>query len=364
MTQSVTTDNQPSINEWFKKIKKTKESKKFRKESDGKANRLRFLNQKINLPCQLPTEFKASELVEKSPNFMKFFNQRASKLCAIRLKPKKKNLPKFRNRGPTLKECYEKWFLKLNIKPENYIAQIYPHFKKTPWSSILIVQNRMIFGEITKGELSGIVYGRVKENVYRFCYDYKNWYWSERNIWTEKQIKKMVKYLKVKNSYKKKKLRNKLKTNFYHNYLEGYFEVVVEPSGRVAFVDYNRVFPKYIDPPFLSKRKNKDTITGTGIYPGKVKGKVVKVNSKNINKVKFIKNSILVCTNTDVQFLPFMSKAGAIITDRGGVLSHAAIVARELKKPTIVGTGTATKVLKSGDFIEVDSKKGIIRHKT
>ncbi|MBI2176404.1 hypothetical protein HYU40_03610 [Candidatus Woesearchaeota archaeon] len=56
-----------------------------------------------------------------------------------------------------------------------------------------------------------------------------------------------------------------------------------------------------------------------------------------------------------------MQKAAAIITDEGGVTSHAAIVARELGLPCIVGAKSATKSLKDGDKVEIDAETGIIR---
>jgi len=56
-----------------------------------------------------------------------------------------------------------------------------------------------------------------------------------------------------------------------------------------------------------------------------------------------------------------MKKAKAIITDEGGVTCHAAITARELKIPCIIGTKIATKVLKDGDRVEVDAEKGLVR---
>ena len=54
-------------------------------------------------------------------------------------------------------------------------------------------------------------------------------------------------------------------------------------------------------------------------------------------------------------------KAKAIITDEGGIVSHAAITARELKKPCVIGTKIATKILKNGDLVEVDGDKGVVR---
>ena len=56
-----------------------------------------------------------------------------------------------------------------------------------------------------------------------------------------------------------------------------------------------------------------------------------------------------------------MKKASAIITDEGGLSCHAAIVARELGIPCIIGTKIATKVLKDGDRVEVDADKGIVK---
>ncbi|MCI0566183.1 hypothetical protein L0Y46_03215 [bacterium] len=54
-------------------------------------------------------------------------------------------------------------------------------------------------------------------------------------------------------------------------------------------------------------------------------------------------------------------KASAIVTDIGGMLSHAAIVSRELNIPCIVGTKNASKILKNGDLVEVDADKGMVR---
>ena len=59
--------------------------------------------------------------------------------------------------------------------------------------------------------------------------------------------------------------------------------------------------------------------------------------------------------------MPAMEKAAAFVTDEGGITCHAAIVAREMKKPCIIGTKIATKVLKDGDLVEVDAEKGIVR---
>ena len=64
---------------------------------------------------------------------------------------------------------------------------------------------------------------------------------------------------------------------------------------------------------------------------------------------------------TTPDFVPLMQKSAAIVTDIGGLLSHAAIVSREFNIPCIVGTQYATKVFKDGDMVEVDADKGVVR---
>lgn len=82
----------------------------------------------------------------------------------------------------------------------------------------------------------------------------------------------------------------------------------------------------------------------------------------DISKVQTIpENSILVTPMTDPRFVPIMTKVIGIITDAGGITSHAAIISRELGVPCIVGTQIATKELKNKDKIEMNLKTGEIK---
>jgi len=75
---------------------------------------------------------------------------------------------------------------------------------------------------------------------------------------------------------------------------------------------------------------------------------------------QFREGDILVTKMTDPDWVPLMKKAAAIVTDEGGMTSHAAIVSRELGIPAIVGTGKATQVLKTGMLITVDGSRGVV----
>ncbi len=92
-----------------------------------------------------------------------------------------------------------------------------------------------------------------------------------------------------------------------------------------------------------------------GIGSGKVK--LVK-KAANIDKVK--KGDILVTEMTAPDFVPAMKRAAAIVTDLGGLTSHAAIVSRELGIPCVVGTKKATKLMKTGNEVVVNGKTGEI----
>lgn len=76
---------------------------------------------------------------------------------------------------------------------------------------------------------------------------------------------------------------------------------------------------------------------------------------------QFKKGEILVSPETTPDFIQAMKLASAIITDIGGLTSHAAIVSREFRKPCIIATKIATQVLKDGDLVEVDANKGVIK---
>jgi phosphohistidine swiveling domain-containing protein len=103
-----------------------------------------------------------------------------------------------------------------------------------------------------------------------------------------------------------------------------------------------------------------DQFQGNIAYKGVVKGRV-KIILSNGDLSKVNEGDILVSQFTRPEYLSAMKKAAAIVTNDGGITCHAAIVARELKKPCIIGTKIATKALKDGDLVEVDADNGIVR---
>jgi len=103
-----------------------------------------------------------------------------------------------------------------------------------------------------------------------------------------------------------------------------------------------------------------EEVKGQTAQPGKARGIVKKIfRARDMKKMN--KGDILVSIATDPDVVPAMKKAGAIVTDQGGITAHAAIVSRELGIPCIIGTKIATRVFKDGDEVEVDATRGIIK---
>lgn len=106
-------------------------------------------------------------------------------------------------------------------------------------------------------------------------------------------------------------------------------------------------------------KRLKPVLKGLAASPGISSGPVQIIKSaKEIDKVK--NGNVLVTGMTNPDMVPAMKRAAAIVTDEGGMTSHAAIVSRELGIPAIVGTKNATKTLRQGEVITVDGKRGMV----
>jgi len=130
-------------------------------------------------------------------------------------------------------------------------------------------------------------------------------------------------------------------------------EVASSPETSVA---------KPILSPAQSSQSTTDAevlVSGAAASVGRAAGPVRIIHSpKEIDKV--LQGDVLVTEMTSPDYVPAMRRAAAIVTDTGGRTSHAAIVSRELGIPCVVGTGTATSHLKTGQVVTVDGASGKI----
>ncbi|MEI8062326.1 MAG: PEP/pyruvate-binding domain-containing protein [bacterium] len=113
-----------------------------------------------------------------------------------------------------------------------------------------------------------------------------------------------------------------------------------------------------------SSKELKGQTASKGFVRGKAK--VIKVGISNYGNLSEVVDSmemgqVLVAETTEPSIISACKKASAIVTNQGGMMSHAAIVAREMKIPCVVGTGNATELINDGDMIEVDADRGIVK---
>lgn len=117
---------------------------------------------------------------------------------------------------------------------------------------------------------------------------------------------------------------------------------------------------KFIGEKPTTNLRKSGILNGVIAMRGRAKGRIrIIFEEHQLSKVR--KGDILVTAMTTPDYILVMEKAAAFITDEGGVTCHAAIVAREMKKPCIISTRNATKVLRNGDFVEVDANKGVVK---
>lgn len=133
---------------------------------------------------------------------------------------------------------------------------------------------------------------------------------------------------------------------------------IIEMKGEVIVVKQGKELLNLL----IEKAETKAITEIIGIVGNKgyCKGNVQVIKNRE-DLQRFKQGSILVAVTTNPEYIVAMQKACAFVTDEGGITCHAAIVAREMNKPCIVGTKNATKVLKKNDIVEIDADKGIIR---
>ncbi len=157
----------------------------------------------------------------------------------------------------------------------------------------------------------------------------------------------------IKYHLKKKKM---IANDFNHRFNEF---ITAHKNGKVSVcVDKDKITKMR---ELINKKEEAEVeIKGQTAYPGYAKG-IVKILEFRDEMKKFNKGDVLVSRSTNPEIVIAMEKSAAIVTDVGGITCHAAIVSREMKKPCVIGTKNASKILKDGDYVEVDANNGIVR---
>ena len=248
--------------------------------------------------------------------------------------------------------------------------------KMTDWFRSFIQENNKLEDSISKSE--------EFFNNYRDFFGYHQAvYWGGDYLTktdpNNKQVKKIIKILDQAYKYNESIVPD-LEKYFKDFEISDlfYWEIVRDLDNKENFKNQNRSIlfsekqhlvlseeetnqlEKNIEAKATILIQNLEEFKGLAVNRGAFKGKVKKVvDLSKLGEVK--QGDVLVTSMTRPQYNNAIKNAGAIVTDEGGMLCHASILAREFDIPCIVGTKIATKVLKDGDRVEVDADEGIIK---
>lgn len=250
---------------------------------------------------------------------------------------------------------YRKFLVEDYSNPKEVLSKIYYYYRLLLPIPLLVIELPEHLGK------------EIGEEIYDLCMQARHENEDIYKVGTDFE-RKVIKDLELKEKLSSGTL--KYLTSFE---IEQYFESGKLPEDIEQRKDFilikhtTGVVEKYFDKEYLKKfnlvediDEDIKEIEGQIAFQGKVRGGV-----KILRKVEDIKNfkdgEIIVASMTEPRYLPAMKKAAGFVTDEGGITCHAAIIAREIKKPCIIGTKIATRVLKDGDKVEVDADKGIVK---
>jgi phosphohistidine swiveling domain-containing protein len=133
-----------------------------------------------------------------------------------------------------------------------------------------------------------------------------------------------------------------------------------DKNGSVTPPD--AVFGRFDPENYVPDAEDEQTgvLNGLGVSPGRATGKA-RVILRADSDQQLLAGEILVAPFTDPGWTPYFVPAAAIVMDEGGVISHGSIVAREYGIPAVVNVGNGTRIIKTGQMIQVDGDSGVVR---
>ena len=353
-------DNHLSLSQWAIRTNISNKEALIREDA-SKIDRLAFLNRIIGLPIVESISFDYADLINPSSSFLSFIESVGDQPYALRAIPKIDSLPPLRNRQRSVRDLTQ-WVLSSGIDGPRYSFSFEPHIDPDI-SSIFLVGAHRVVGEVALGGMMQLTKGPQNGSLpIRFAYDFDKWKLSETSTLINDFLKRVLRSILVTDSNAQSIVIKELNGSFVENYLQGYFEAIGS-ANRIVFIDYNRVLQNNVEEVDIFDEHPEaiqPILKGLGGCTGIVRGKARVVLEHEVDNTVINDGEILVCPFTSPEYVPLITQAAGIVADVGGILSHAAIVCRELKKPCVIGTKLGTKLIRTGDLIEVNGRNGTV----
>lgn len=320
-------------------------------EDASKRSRLATLRSRAQVPSVTTVRFPYRELLEYSARIGEFAETCGDEFYALRLNPRSAGQV-LRERGRTVQELI-RWARGLQASADSYECLFERHVESRS-STIFVCAGNGVWGEFHDGPLLELNRGSGSDAVIRFSSP-----WQETGFALPELVESAIRYLEISDENVRRALADECGATFAGNQLLGYFEVIRDASGELWFVDYNRLL--IADSPETRHGREPSqgvVLKGQTGARGKGRGTVLHAPSSGVKRVP--QDTVLVTRATRPELIGMMASSRAVVTEVGGVLSHAAIACRELGVPCVVGVKGATSSLTEGVEVIVDADAGTI----
>ena len=359
---------QVSLAEWYEKAG-IGNLALVRAEDSTKTDRLKILNSVIGLPYNAPYMLSLTDVFQATPKLAEVITLFGGRPCGLRANPTDTTLPRHRIRGLGLKESVD-WLRSQVSASAPYEVEVVPHVEEPEWSTIFVVTTRSFVGEIVRGGHHYLTQSvSTPTDIIRFKRVNDEWILSRSDTEATTHLETIRIAVRVVDDRRRAELTRELDAEFDGDYLIGYFETICSSSWGLRFVDYNRRIAKlFADPssprldeafPYIYANEA-NQLSGVPASPGSWSGVAKILLDPDGPNLEFSAGDVLVCAATTPDYIPLIQLAGAVVTDSGGMLSHAAIVCRELRKPCVAGVKVGTHVINHGDRVHVDGTRGSV----
>lgn len=316
-----------------------------------KRERLLKLNEIIGLPTPAYT-FIDPSVLDRPEDLRGYFGEvdEEKDRFAVAFLPKEEGGGVRRHRGLLLQDCFD-WALANRPDKGNYDFLVEPSYEQNEWSTIFVVDNEGVYGEVIEGQHFQLTQGaHITGTPSQFLFKNDTLYISggsgdrARNI-----INEFIRDITVTDSAKRAELYGAVGARFtVRGQLKGYFEAVTDTRFGKAFIDYNRLLGRYFTIPdklqLVNQHEQSTTkLTGKIAVEGMAEGTLL--SADQMAESGDIERSIFTAMLTRAENVPLMMVADGIVTEMGGITSHAAVVARMIGKPCLVGVEGATQHL-------------------
>jgi phosphohistidine swiveling domain-containing protein len=330
-----------------------------------RSRRLARLHELTGFPILETRHFTGAETVAATPRFQEFAD-RATGSYALRAVHRDDREHVFRNRNLPLPDLL-RWLQGKVADITDFDLEFSPHLANE-WSTIFVVTGSGVIAEVVRGSLRQLTQGEhLADGPVRVTYDYARWAADPPDPRALALARTAIGHASVGSAETRDLLRRELGCEFADGtYLRGYFEAIFGPADDIRFIDFNMSMGAPLEESYVELIRGQQGVRSGELHGltasrGRTAGTAhVLVHDEGLS-YGLNEGEILVCGEPTPDMIPLLARASGVVMERGGLLTHASVVCRELRIPCLVGTANATEVIPDGARVDLDADAGVVR---